>query len=123
MTLPFDDWYRMGWPLLFAVLLVLLIRRIPMLLAIKPWLRAVPDWPSALFVGWFGPIGIGTLFYVAMALRETEADHLYAVATAMIAGSVFAHGLTDTLGSSLLAWARGERPGRGKDAASDRSRA
>ncbi len=112
MTLPFDDWYRMGWPLMLAVILVLLIRRIPMLLAIKPWLRAVPDWPSALFIGWFGPIGIGTLFYAVMALRETAADHLYAVATAIIAGSVFAHGVTDTIGSSLLARVRGEKPRR-----------
>jgi NhaP-type Na+/H+ or K+/H+ antiporter len=116
MTLPFDEWYRMGWPLLFAVILVLLIRRIPMLLALKPWLRAVPDWPSALFVGWFGPIGIGTLFYAAVALRETDAASLYPVATAIIAGSVLAHGVTDTPGSGLLAWLRGEKPGRRKAA-------
>ena len=73
MTLPFNEWYELGRPLLFAVILVLLVRRIPMLLALKPWLRAVPDWPSALFVGWLGQIGIGSLFDVALALRETRA--------------------------------------------------
>jgi NhaP-type Na+/H+ or K+/H+ antiporter len=109
MMLPFDAWYRMGWPLLFAVILLLLIRRIPMLLLVKPMLRSIPDWPSAVFVGWFGPIGVGTVFYAAFVLQQAGAAEVYAFATAAIAGSVLAHGLTDTIGPALLARARGER--------------
>jgi NhaP-type Na+/H+ or K+/H+ antiporter len=119
MILPFDAWYRIGWPLLFAVVLVLLIRRIPMLLLMKPVLRSIRDWPSAVFVGWFGPIGVGTVFYAAFVLRQAGAAEIYAFATAAIAGSVLAHGLTDTIGPALLARTRREKPPRAREPAGD----
>ena len=94
-----------------------------MLLLIKPMLRSVPDWPSAVFVGWFGPIGVGTVFYAAFVLHEAGTSEVYAFATAAIAGSVLAHGLTDTIGPVLLARARGDRPRREEAGAGNEQKA
>ncbi|KAF2728038.1 hypothetical protein EJ04DRAFT_119637 [Polyplosphaeria fusca] len=45
--------------------LVLLFRRIPAIfLTYKIMPRCVKDWKEALFMGYFGPIGIGAVFYV-----------------------------------------------------------
>jgi hypothetical protein len=53
-------------------LLVLLLRRIPAIMLIyKAMPNTVKTWREALFMGYFGPIGIGAVFYVEHAF------HLY----------------------------------------------
>lgn len=53
-------------------LLVLLLRRIPaMMVMYKLMPNTVKSWQEALFMGYFGPIGIGAVFYVE------HARHLY----------------------------------------------
>lgn len=54
--------------LLALGLLVLLLRRIPaMMVAYKLMPNTVKSWQEALFMGYFGPIGIGAVFYVEHA--------------------------------------------------------
>lgn len=58
--------------LLALGLLVLLLRRIPaMMVMYKLMPNTVKSWQEALFMGYFGPIGIGAVFYVE------HARHLY----------------------------------------------
>ncbi|CAO2650801.1 Nn.00g090980.m01.CDS01 [Neocucurbitaria sp. VM-36] len=58
--------------LLALGLLILLLRRIPaMLVMYKLMPSTVKSWQEALFMGYFGPIGIGAVFYVE------HARHLY----------------------------------------------
>jgi len=46
-------------------ILVLIFRRIPAIFAIYKFMpKVVRDWKEALFMGYFGPIGIGAVFYV-----------------------------------------------------------
>jgi hypothetical protein len=53
-------------------ILVLLLRRIPaMMVMYKAMPNTVKSWREALFMGYFGPIGIGAVFYVE------HARHLY----------------------------------------------
>ena len=53
-------------------ILVLLLRRIPaMMVMYKAMPNTVKSWQEALFMGYFGPIGIGAVFYVE------HARHLY----------------------------------------------
>lgn len=65
---------------LFAMgFMVFFIRRIPaLLLGYKFMPRAVANWKEALFMGYFGPIGIGAVFYVEHARhvipKEGEGD-------------------------------------------------
>jgi hypothetical protein len=54
--------------LLALGLLVLLLRRIPAMMAMyKLMPNTVSSWQEALFMGYFGPIGIGAVFYVEHA--------------------------------------------------------
>ncbi|CAL3972375.1 unnamed protein product [Diplocarpon coronariae] len=60
------------WQLLIFLILVILFRRIPIVLALK---RIIPDirtYREALFCGHFGPMGVGALFLVMEARGELE---------------------------------------------------
>ena len=54
-------------------ILVLLLRRLPMILALHKWIHQVEDIRRALFLGYFGPIGVSAIFYLYISkefLRE-----------------------------------------------------
>lgn len=99
---PLDGWRELGLPLLAAVALILLFRRLPVLVALRPALKGVSSWPGALFVGWFGPIGLAAIFYATLVMQENHDDFFFVVASAVVAGSVLVHGVTDTIGSKML---------------------
>lgn len=94
--------------LLALGLLVLLLRRIPaMLCAYKLMPSTVTSWKEALFMGYFGPIGIGAVFYVeharhlfpALSAAETheEEDLLRAMGPVvyfLVLFSIVVHGLS-----------------------------
>ncbi|KAF2829968.1 hypothetical protein CC86DRAFT_464443 [Ophiobolus disseminans] len=76
--LPWDEFHQpdvtgITYGRLLALgLLVLLLRRIPaMMVMYKLMPNTVKTWKEALFMGYFGPIGIGAVFYVE------HARHLY----------------------------------------------
>ncbi|KAF2280664.1 uncharacterized protein EI97DRAFT_428761 [Westerdykella ornata] len=60
------------WRLVVLGVLVLLFRRIPVMLLLKPILPDVKTWREALFAGHFGPIGVGGLFVAILARAELE---------------------------------------------------
>ncbi|KAI4133550.1 MAG: hypothetical protein LQ347_002129 [Umbilicaria vellea] len=60
-------------PRLFALLaLVLLVRRIPIVLAVKRWVPDIRTYREALFCGHFGPMGLGALFLTIEARASLE---------------------------------------------------
>ncbi|CAO1631241.1 unnamed protein product [Sympodiomycopsis kandeliae] len=56
--------------LLLLSVLVLLFRRIPPMLALYKVIPALGDYAEASFVGYFGPIGAGAIFYASLILQE-----------------------------------------------------
>ncbi|PVH92598.1 hypothetical protein DM02DRAFT_543299 [Periconia macrospinosa] len=62
------------WRLVVLGILVLLFRRIPIMLAMKPFIPDIKTWREALFAGHFGPIGVGGLFVAILARAELETD-------------------------------------------------
>jgi len=60
------------WRLVVLAILVLLFRRIPIMLALKPVIPDVKTWREALFAGHFGPIGVGAIFVAILARAELE---------------------------------------------------
>lgn len=55
---------------LFALgALVLLLRRIPAILGLHPYIRQIQGRQQALFVGYFGPIGVSAIFYLYVGLE------------------------------------------------------
>lgn len=62
---------------LFALgVLVLLLRRIPAILGLHPFIRQIQGRKQALFVGFFGPIGVSAIFYLYVGLEflDTVSD-------------------------------------------------
>ncbi|ORY68488.1 putative Na+/H+ antiporter CNH1 [Pseudomassariella vexata] len=64
-----------AWKLSLMAILVILFRRIPIMLALKPFIPDVKTWREALFAGHFGPIGVGAIFIAILARAELETGH------------------------------------------------
>lgn len=106
VALPWHLWAELGWRGPVFAALVLLLRRPPVALALGPPLNL--DRPAAAFLGWFGPIGVAALLYLAEASREgVLSDLMWAAGSLVIATSVVLHGLTATYGRTRLARVRG----------------
>ncbi|RJE20754.1 Na H antiporter [Aspergillus sclerotialis] len=59
------------WRLVFLGVLVLL-RRLPWVLGMHKWIHKVKDVRQAIFVGFFGPIGVSAIFYLFVSLEFIE---------------------------------------------------
>jgi sodium/hydrogen antiporter len=94
LVLPWGEWLELGWPAGALVLAVLLLRRLPALVALSPLVSGLRGFREALFYGWFGPIGIAALFYATLALRETGVQEAWTVGSLVIFASVVAHGVS-----------------------------
>jgi NhaP-type Na+/H+ or K+/H+ antiporter len=62
------------WRLAVIAILVILFRRIPIMMALKPIIPDIKTWREALFAGHFGPIGVGAIFVAILARAELETD-------------------------------------------------
>ncbi|EXJ74708.1 CPA1 family monovalent cation:H+ antiporter [Cladophialophora psammophila CBS 110553] len=69
------------WRLVVISIMVILFRRIPAMLALKPLIPDVKTWREALFAGHFGPIGVGAIFAAILARAELETDSTTPLAT------------------------------------------
>ncbi|KAI8084881.1 Sodium/hydrogen exchanger family-domain-containing protein [Halteromyces radiatus] len=90
------------WRLIVLAILVLLFRRLPIVVALYKVVPALRTWREALFCGWFGPIGVGALFYYTEAVDNFPVDGPQAHARSvvepvvyfLILSSVIVHGIT-----------------------------
>lgn len=80
-VLPWQSWADLGWRAVALAVCVLLLRRLPILLLLRRPLRL--STPDALYLGWFGPVGVSALFYLTM-----EADRVGVDETVLAAGSL-----------------------------------
>lgn len=97
VALPWAEWLQLGWPGLAFVVAILLLRRLPVILAVR--------WPlgltlgDAVWLGWFGPIGIAALYYLTyVAEKGLEDPTIWAGGSMVIAASTLAHGVTTVPG-------------------------
>ncbi|MEI7032744.1 cation:proton antiporter [Streptomyces pratensis] len=109
--IPWEEWGELGWgPGLALVLGVLALRRLPVVLALKRPLSL--RWRDALFLGWFGPIGVSALFYLTMEAHRLGPDpRVLAAGTLVVVASTVAHGVTTTPGLAAYRKARGQASG------------
>lgn len=97
--------------LVACLVLILLLRRIPSILALMSFLPDIKGWSEALFAGHFGPMGVGALFLAieARARLETKTsdplphppkhspnqdaiDTVWPVICFVVLGSIMVHG-------------------------------
>lgn len=111
------------WKLVIIAILIILFRRIPIMLALKPVIPDIRTWREALFCGHFGPIGVGAVFMSILSRAELEHDEptplaelpkeghpnfvvvacIWPVTTFLIVASILVHG------SSIAVFTLGKR--------------
>lgn len=107
-VLPWSAWTELGWRGPALVVGVLLLRRLPVLWALRRPLGL--GRPDAVFLGWFGPIGVSALFYLAMEAERLAVDPVVlAAGSLVVAASTVVHGTTSAPGRVLY-----RRAGRGE---------
>ncbi|KAL2075458.1 hypothetical protein VTL71DRAFT_401 [Oculimacula yallundae] len=62
------------WRLVVIAIFVIFFRRIPIMMALKPFIPDIKTWREALFAGHFGPIGVGAIFVAILARAELETE-------------------------------------------------
>ncbi|KAG2221152.1 hypothetical protein INT45_004461, partial [Circinella minor] len=106
--MPWSSWIEIGYSkLLLMALLVHLFRRLPAILILyKKFIPAIHSIPEALFTGWFGPMGVGSVFYCAVAVEIIEnsdngfifsnsvAHYIKPIVYFIVLSSIIIHGLS-----------------------------
>ena len=94
MLLPIHAWSELPWFSFPAAIGLILLRRMPAVLLLRPLLRKRHDWPETLFVGWFGAIGVSGVFYALLAEQKVHVPDIWPVTSLIIATSIVIHGTT-----------------------------
>ncbi|KAI9038390.1 uncharacterized protein KD926_010807 [Aspergillus affinis] len=75
-------WDRFGdnpvissWHLVALGVLVLLLRRLPWVFGMHRWIHQIKERKQAIFVGFFGPIGVSAVFYLFVSMEFIQ-EHL-----------------------------------------------
>jgi NhaP-type Na+/H+ or K+/H+ antiporter len=94
-----DGWRHAGWRvILFAVLALLAVRIIAVSIAL---IRSELPVYSRLFIGWFGPRGIGTVVLGLLVINRGEIEHadlISQVVVVVVTLSLVLHSVTAPLG-------------------------
>lgn len=67
--------------------------------------------PEKLFIAWFGPKGVASMLFALLVLNSADPNRtiVFDVASFVILTSIFAHGLTDTVGAKWIETRLGSR--------------
>ncbi|KAI0789689.1 Sodium/hydrogen exchanger family-domain-containing protein [Abortiporus biennis] len=94
------------WRLIVIAILVLLLRRLPIMIALYRWIPDVKTFREAVFSGHFGPMGIGAIYISTLAAEqlgehednETQtqilANSIQPIVAFMVLCSIAVHGLS-----------------------------
>lgn len=91
---PWAAWWALGVEGLLLAVLVLLLRRLPLLLLLRRGLPSLRDWPITWIMGWFGPIGASALYYGSFVSSHTGLDLAWTAGSLIVLASMLAHGMT-----------------------------
>lgn len=96
------------WRLIVLAILILIVRRMPVILALYKFIPDIKTFREAAFVGWFGPMGVGAIFISTLArtnIPEPENDGdtsqvdllqetIGPIVAMLVLASVLTHGLS-----------------------------
>ncbi len=120
VMIPLEKWLELGWGGLALAVLVLLFRRLPVLLLLRPLLPLWRDYRMAVTAGYFGPIGISAVFYGMMILNKSGQEIAWTAGSLVVCASIVGHGISAAPAARLYhrrygSGQRGERdPARGR---------
>ncbi|WVR05954.1 hypothetical protein IAU60_002981 [Kwoniella sp. DSM 27419] len=110
--IPWSDFSKFSmtpWRLVILGILIMLVRRLPWVYLTSRWIPSLKSTRESLFAGYFGPIGVGAVFYVQVALdnlpedgtREHLRNTLLPTVYFLVLTSVVVHGVTVPLGKGF----------------------
>lgn len=98
-----------SWRLFLTATLILLLRRLPIVMALWRWIPELQSSKEAILAGWFGPMGVGAIFFAISArdllLRNGVKDHaedIFPLVCFFVLSSILVHGITVPLTNSHL---------------------
>ncbi|KAL5040142.1 Na+/H+ antiporter [Batrachochytrium dendrobatidis] len=82
------------WRMILVALWLVLLRRLPIVVLLSRWMPALKNQKEVFFCGWFGPIGVGALFYCMIAVIYLQIDYkpLFPIVAFMVLSSIVLHG-------------------------------
>ncbi|KZT73873.1 hypothetical protein DAEQUDRAFT_761825 [Daedalea quercina L-15889] len=110
--MPFDSFSDSSltlsvWRLIVIAILVLLLRRLPIMIALYKWIPDIKTFREAIFSGHFGPMGVGAVFISTLAAgqlpspenppanqRQLLAASIQPIVAFMVLCSITIHGLS-----------------------------
>lgn len=117
-TMPWETYHSTDfgltpWRLVVLSLSIFLLRRIPIMLALKHWIPDIKTVRESLFAGYFGPIGGGAVFAALLAQgvldgsvkvgdKASVTNLIWPISTFVVICSIFFHG------SSIAIWGFGK---------------
>lgn len=72
----------------------MLFRRVPITMLLSTWIPQLKTCREALFVGWFGPMGVGALFYAWYCGLQNFNPAIMHIVWAVVLCSIAVHGAT-----------------------------
>lgn len=94
LVIPWQEWISIGWQGLGLVIAILLLRRLPAFLLLNRFIPHTKGYKDALFMGWFGPIGVAAIFYANLADHQLGQPQIWHITSLVVMGSVILHGVT-----------------------------
>lgn len=94
VLLPWEGFARLGWRAWAIAGLILALRRLPSVLLLRPLVPELRTLGDAAFVGWFGPMGVATLYYAARVHTALPMDLFWEIPCLVVLTSVVVHGVT-----------------------------
>nr|XP_019012994.1 Na+/H+ exchanger AnNHA1 [Kwoniella pini CBS 10737]OCF51775.1 Na+/H+ exchanger AnNHA1 [Kwoniella pini CBS 10737] len=64
------------WRLVVLAILILLVRRLPVIVALYKFIPDIKTFREAVFTGWFGPMGVGAIFISTLARTSIPEGHV-----------------------------------------------
>ncbi|MEJ8802790.1 cation:proton antiporter [Pontibacter sp. H249] len=95
-AIPWGGWDALGWSGILLVVAILVLRRLPVIFILKPFIPAVHHVKDVLYLGWFGPIAVAAIYYAAMMEHRLKDPFVWDVVSLIICASVVAHGTSAT---------------------------
>lgn len=107
LVLPWQEWLSLGWMAVLAAILIVVLRRLPALLLLSPFLGPFREIKTAAWIGWIGPLGVAALLYALEVRDKADLDLAWPLVTLVVVASVLIHGSSSIV--SARAWARHDK--------------
>jgi len=70
----FNSGYLVLWRLFLVTALIFVFRRLPAVLVFRNWITPIRFFKESIYVGWFGPVGVGAMWYTSLAIQRLKIE-------------------------------------------------